>query len=114
MEHTLTHLAVTDNADLIFQQRALDLILPKLAKVIKNLQEFALKYKDMPTLGFTHYQPVSATSIDKSQLLVLTSSAGPANHCRYGLRFVNYYSLTDPDMLSNTQASVLRSGSRSS
>ncbi len=53
------HLAVTDNADLIFQQRALDLILPKLAKVIKNLQEFALKYKDMPALGFTHYQPVS-------------------------------------------------------
>jgi len=49
---------VTDNADLIFQQRALDLILPKLAKVIKNLQEFALKYKDMPALGFTHYQPV--------------------------------------------------------
>jgi adenylosuccinate lyase len=29
------------------------------AKVIKNLQEFALKYKDMPALGFTHYQPVS-------------------------------------------------------
>jgi adenylosuccinate lyase len=43
---------------LIFQKRALDLILPKLAKVIQNLQEFALKYKDMPTLGFTHYQPV--------------------------------------------------------
>lgn len=60
-EPFLTHLAVTDNADLIFQQRALDLILPKLAKVIKNLQEFALKYKDMPTLGFTHYQPVSMT-----------------------------------------------------
>jgi adenylosuccinate lyase len=43
---------------LIFVKRALDLILPKLAKVIQNLQEFALKYKDMPTLGFTHYQPV--------------------------------------------------------
>jgi adenylosuccinate lyase len=58
--HPLTRQAVTDNADLIFQQRALDLILPKLAKVIQNLQEFALKYKDMPTLGFTHYQPVSS------------------------------------------------------
>lgn len=50
---------MTDNADLIFQQRALDLLLPKLAKVIQNLQEFALKYKDLPTLGFTHYQPVN-------------------------------------------------------
>jgi hypothetical protein len=54
----LTRYAVTDNADLIFLQRALDLLTPKLAKVIQNLQEFALKYKDMPTLGFTHYQPV--------------------------------------------------------
>jgi adenylosuccinate lyase len=35
------------------------LILPKLAKVIANLQDFAIKYKDLPTLGFTHYQPVS-------------------------------------------------------
>jgi adenylosuccinate lyase len=32
---------------------ALDLILPKLAKVIRNLSQFALKYKDLPTLGFT-------------------------------------------------------------
>lgn len=50
---------VTDNADLIFQRRALDLILPKLAKVIQNLQAFALEHKDLPTLGFTHYQAVS-------------------------------------------------------
>jgi adenylosuccinate lyase len=54
---------VTDNADLIFIQRALDLILPKLAKVIKNLQEFALKYKDLPTLGFTHYQPAQLITV---------------------------------------------------
>lgn len=47
---------VTDNADLIFQKKALDLILPKLAKVIQNLQVFALKYKDLPTLGFTQPQ----------------------------------------------------------
>jgi adenylosuccinate lyase len=44
---------------LIFQQRALDLILPKLAKVIQNLQQFSLQHKDLPTLGFTHYQAVS-------------------------------------------------------
>ena len=35
---------------------ALDLILPKLAKVVDNLSQFALKYKDLPTLGYTHYQ----------------------------------------------------------
>lgn len=38
---------VTDNADLIFMRDALDLILPKLAKVIHNLAQFALKYKDL-------------------------------------------------------------------
>ncbi|KAK3340259.1 adenylosuccinate lyase [Neurospora tetraspora] len=56
---------VTDNADLIFIQKALDLILPKLAKVIQNLKEFALKYKDTPTLGFTHYQPAQLITIGK-------------------------------------------------
>ncbi|EAQ90944.1 hypothetical protein CHGG_02879 [Chaetomium globosum CBS 148.51] len=60
-----SHAAVTDNADLIFLQRALDLILPKLAKVIQNLQEFALQYKDMPTLGFTHYQPAQLITVGK-------------------------------------------------
>jgi len=60
------HLAVTDNADLIFQQRALDLILPKLAKVIQNLQGFALQQKDLPTLGFTHYQAVSSWPLPPS------------------------------------------------
>jgi adenylosuccinate lyase len=50
---------------LIFLQRALDLLTPKLAKVIQNLQEFALKYKDMPTLGFTHYQPAQLITVGK-------------------------------------------------
>ena len=37
-------------------RKALDLVLPKLAKVIDNLSQFALKYKELPTLGYTHYQ----------------------------------------------------------
>lgn len=54
-ETGLTHAwQVTDNADLIFMRDALDLILPKLAKVIHSLKQFALKYKDLPTLGFTY------------------------------------------------------------
>lgn len=43
--HPLTEFKIRDG---------LDLVLPKLAKVIKNLQEFALKYKDLPTLGFVN------------------------------------------------------------
>jgi adenylosuccinate lyase len=48
---------VTDNADLIFLKDGLDLLLPKLATVIHRLSRFALQFKDMPTLGYTHYQP---------------------------------------------------------
>ena len=48
---------VTDNADLIFLRDGLDLLLPKLATVIHRLSRFALQFKDMPTLGYTHYQP---------------------------------------------------------
>jgi len=47
---------VTDNADLIFQKRALDLVIPKIATIISKLSEFAVKYKNLPTLGYTHYQ----------------------------------------------------------
>lgn len=45
---------VTDNTDLIFMRDALDLVLLKLAKVVYNLSQFAFKYKDLPTLGFTY------------------------------------------------------------
>lgn len=48
---------VTDNAELILMRDALDLLIPKLAKVIHNLATFAEKHKAVPTLGFTHYQP---------------------------------------------------------
>ncbi|KAK2807092.1 adenylosuccinase ade13 [Onygenales sp. PD_10] len=56
---------VTDNTELIFIKNGLDLILPKLAKVINNLSQFALKYKDLPTLGFTHFQVAQPITVGK-------------------------------------------------
>ncbi|KAL8284806.1 hypothetical protein RB597_002059 [Gaeumannomyces tritici] len=56
---------VTDNAELIFIKKGLELLLPKLAKVVSNLQKFALKYKDVPTLGFTHLQPAQLITVGK-------------------------------------------------
>ncbi|TVY33413.1 Adenylosuccinate lyase [Lachnellula occidentalis] len=44
---------VTDNSDLIFLRDGLDLILPKLATIIFKLSQFAIEYKDMPTLGYS-------------------------------------------------------------
>lgn len=55
----------TDNADLIFQRDALDLILPKLATVIHKLSQFALEFKDLPTLGYTHFQPAQLITVGR-------------------------------------------------
>ena len=48
---------VGDNADLIVLRDGLDILLPKLASCISTLSVFADQYKDLPTLGFTHFQP---------------------------------------------------------
>lgn len=60
---------VTDNADIIIMYEAMKLIRKKLVNCIKVLAEFALKYKDMPTLGFTHFQPAQLTTVGKRAML---------------------------------------------
>ena len=56
---------VGDNADVIIIRDALELVLSTLVNVIDKLAVFALEYKDMPTLGFTHYQPAQLTTVGK-------------------------------------------------
>ena len=60
---------VGDNADLIIMFDALDIVLTQLVNVINNLKNFALKYKDLPTLGFTHFQPAQLTTVGKRATL---------------------------------------------
>ncbi|KAK9355957.1 L-Aspartase-like protein [Lipomyces doorenjongii] len=60
---------VTDNADLIFLRDACDLLLTKLVNVIDRLSAFALEYKDMPVLGWTHFQPAQLTTVGKRATL---------------------------------------------
>ena len=62
---------VTDNAEVIIISDALKIVLKKLIGVIDNLKNFALKYKDMPTLGFTHLQPAQLTTVGKRATLWL-------------------------------------------
>lgn len=49
----------------MFQRDALDLFLPKLAAVISKLSNFALQWKDEPTLGYTHYQPAQLITVGR-------------------------------------------------
>ncbi len=60
---------VGDNTDLIIMREGLQLVRIKLIEVLKNLKVFALKYKDMPTLGYTHYQPAQITTVGKRATL---------------------------------------------
>jgi len=60
---------VTDNADLIIMRDALGQVAGKLAAVINLLAGFAKKYRSMPTLAFTHYQPAQPTTVGKRATL---------------------------------------------
>jgi len=60
---------VTDNADLIFLRRGLELLLPKLALVISRLGAFATQHRALPTLGWTHFQPAQLTTVGKRATL---------------------------------------------
>ncbi|UOD34409.1 adenylosuccinate lyase [Deferribacteraceae bacterium V6Fe1] len=62
---------VGDNTDLIVMKEGLEIVVKKLVNVINNIKQFALKYKDLPTLGFTHYQPAQLTTVGKRACLWL-------------------------------------------
>jgi adenylosuccinate lyase len=60
---------VGDNTDLIIMHEALELIQKKLVNVLAELKKFALQYKDMPTLAYTHYQAAQPTTVGKRAAL---------------------------------------------
>lgn len=60
---------VGDNTDVIVMTEALKLVRKKLVNVISELSKFADKYKDLPTLAFTHFQPAQPTTVGKRATL---------------------------------------------
>lgn len=72
----IIHLGATSqfvvcNTDLLIQKQALDLIRKGVLKVISNLAKFCLEHKNLPTLGFTHYQPAQPTTVGKRNTLYI-------------------------------------------
>ena len=60
---------VGDNTDIIIMTEALKLVHKKLVNVLNELAAFADKYKDLPTLAFTHFQPAQPTTVGKRATL---------------------------------------------
>ena len=72
----IIHLGATScfvdcNSEVMIMRDALDIITRKLVNVMEKLKNFALKYKDVPTLGFTHLQPAQLTTVGKRATLWL-------------------------------------------
>ena len=69
IHHRATSCYVGDNTDIIIMTEALRLVKKRLVNVINELAKFAMKYKDMPTLGFTHFQAAQTTTVGKRATL---------------------------------------------
>jgi len=95
---------VVDNADLVIMREAMDLVAGQLANTIDALAEFALRWKDLPTLGYTHFQPAQLTTVGKRATLWaqdLVLDLEEIEHRRKRLRFRGVKGTT------GTQASFL-------
>ena len=74
---------VGDNTDIIIMNEALSLVKKKLVNLIDILSRFAVKYKDQPTLGFTHFQPAQPTTVGKRATLWIQDFIMDLNDLEY-------------------------------
>lgn len=81
---------VTDNADLVLYRDALLYIRGELLKVIANLTDFCEKYKAMPTLGYTHYQPAQLVTVGKRAALWLQDFVSDLDEIDFALKNVKF------------------------
>ncbi len=95
---------VTDNAELIQIYDALNVIKSKMLTVMDKLRAFALKYKDLPTLGYTHLQPAQLTTLGKRTTLWLYDLYLDYNDLT---QFIKDYKLRGVKGTTGTQASFL-------
>lgn len=107
---SIIHLGATsafvgDNTDIIIYTQALKFIRSKLINVINILSNFALRYKDVPTLGFTHFQPAQLTTVGKRACLWIQDLVMDLQAIEYQLSNVK---LRGAKGTTGTQASFLK------
>ena len=81
---------VTDNADLILYRDGLRYLRNELLGVIANLSDFAEKYKDMPTLGYTHYQPAQLVTVGKRATLWIQDFVSDLEELDFALEQIKF------------------------
>ncbi len=95
---------VQDNTDLIQMRDGLELLARKLANVIDLLARFAEQYKDLATLGFTHFQPAQLTTVGKRACLWAQDFAMDLEEVEYRLRTMPFRGVKGT---TGTQASFM-------
>lgn len=99
-----TSCSVTDNADLVIYRDGLRYLREEVKKVAANLANFAEKYKSLPTLGYTHYQPAQLVTVGKRATLWLQDILSDLEEIDFALsqmRFLGFRGTT------GTEASFL-------
>ena len=81
---------VTDNADLVIYRDGLKYLRGELLKVIANLCDFAEKYKGVPTLGYTHYQPAQLVTVGKRASLWLQDFLSDVEEIDFALQNIKF------------------------
>ncbi|HEX6629184.1 MAG TPA: adenylosuccinate lyase [Gemmatimonadaceae bacterium] len=95
---------VTDNADLILMRRGLSLLRSRILDVLRALAEFAEKWRDQPTLGYTHLQPAQLTTVGKRATLWMQDLVLDVADIDYRLRTLPFRGVKGT---TGTQASFL-------
>jgi adenylosuccinate lyase len=95
---------VGDNTDLIIMKEGLLLIKQKVADAVRELTKFALKYRNTPTLGFTHLQPAQLTTVGKRATLWIQDLLMDLEGIDYALRSIKFRGVKGT---TGTQASFM-------
>ncbi len=95
---------VGDNTDVIIMREALFIVRRKLVNVMAELSDFAMKYKDLPTLAFTHFQPAQPTTVGKRAALWLNELVMDLDDVEY---IISQLKMLGSKGTTGTQASFL-------
>jgi adenylosuccinate lyase len=105
----IIHLGATSqyvgcNTDLLLMREALELLRSRLVNVIDSLAKFAAEQRNLPCLGFTHYQPAQMTTVGKRATLWCSDFIRDLNELEYRLEHLEFRSVKGT---TGTQASFL-------